>query len=387
MDNRICVSGGWLHDISRLILALFLLVLSFFVQDAMAGAVAYFPNMNTVPIKGGLGSTATVNNVISINKAARTAEAVVSYKDKLGNPLLRRVTLAFSPEKLRVYATICMRSPVACAAAGTAIAAVISADYALDPLTGVVTLPYSPTGECLTKTLPLPDSSGVTRYTLGAFPCSDTRFTNKTTYQTISPSDKALEWDTDGIAVQQPNVWVHTQTDTANAVLATIYIYSKNKAYSDPHTLPNTGGSEISDLEYADLMLSNPLNLQPELASFADVFEELDVEEEPALDPETDLSDNLAWVGGDPEKEELLVFDDVIDTNYIDISDFYQDGVSSSGWLPKSCPEDLPLDVGFGVLNFSYDMACTAISNYVSPFIKISSLFSFVFIVFAGIKS
>lgn len=340
-----------------------------------ADVVELFPGAGTVRVAN--GATGRIVGVTSIDRTARTVGAVIDARDRFGNAVRVNRVLRVVPDALARFGRTCLSPAGAarCAAVGAITAAAAYAGY--DLINGWLEKPAVPAGECPSDYVFLP-LNGSSVKTFPGLPCVK-KYSSYWTFRTAGPDPTVAQWADPGSTPTVQSGVFYTTWGAPSMPLGPVDIYAYRKSWSqnDVRSEPLTGGA-ISDLEFADMVLSNPAAMQISPGLYPDIFEPVTVDEtapnpgegtKPNPDPDPEAQTDLASMADVPK-------------DVIDVRRFYDWG---SGWLPRQCPA--PTVVPVMGQNFSIDYAtlCGLIESAVAPVLRLLALFGFLSIVIVGV--
>jgi hypothetical protein len=340
-----------------------------------ADVVELFPGAGTVRVAN--GTTGRIVGVTSIDRTARTVGAVIDARDRFGNAVRVNRVLRVVPDALARFGRTCLSPAGAarCAAVGAITAAAAYAGY--DLINGWLQRPSTATGECPRDWAFLPGPDGTRVKTLQGLPCIEKK-TGYWVLKTAGPSGAADSWRTPEIPPSvQRGIFYTTWGDLNSPQPGDLWSYKRNWARGEQQVEPENGG-EISDAEFADMVLSNPAAMQISPGLYPDIFEPVTVDEtapnpgegtKPNPDPDPEAQTDLASMADVPR-------------DVIDVRRFYDWG---SGWLPRQCPAPTVIPIMGQDFSIDYTTLCGLIESAVAPVMRLLSLFGFLSIVIVGV--
>ncbi len=160
---------------------------------------------------------------------------------------------------------------------------------------------------------------------------------------------------------------------------APLWVYGKGVT-TDPIPQPEGEAQPLSDEALADLLLTDPARLQIEPGVYPEVWQPVDVAD--ATDSEVGNEENPDE-STDEQPEEMIDMTTVT-TEVVDMSSYFNFG---SGWLPKTCPgREVLAEVQGQPLEFDWSLMCDMARGYIAPFMRVIAVFSFLGILFGGIR-
>lgn len=400
-NNRF--TDGFLAYFHSRLARLLLFFFSLFTAAAFANVVSFddwLSRGNTA--KTTTGNTVKIVRVESLDKATKTAGAVIDATDRFGNTRRRNALLRLSAQKFMQYGRACYRSPVKCgAAAAIAAGTVYAMGWAFDLQTDTFVaqdvsvafpgtdLPACPDGWRVDVYQNFPSPSGEKSRSSYIRLHHVNCYFSQTSTTHIYRIPIGTNIDIRNMTAQQRNEmfeglyasnapdWLqfeasHTFNYQVDSVFWTadeslyynVYeVYAQVAVNHAPNVYPDPlgdGKRAITPEEFLDAALS-PEALQMSPGVFADVWESLDIDDgeegeivenpRPGLDVDFDF--DIEYVGGEPELEEL----DELPEEEVDFLREFLDAGGSS-WLPNECPGPIVINsnvpyVGTIVLDFS----------------------------------
>lgn len=342
---------------------------------------------------------ARIAAVKAIDPVTKKVTAVIDARDRFGNPV--RITRQLTPIRSRVaqYAKQCIGrggwTGVAVCAAIPAITAA-AAYYGYEYLNGQVLYPN--TGhmdECSTDTITVRYGEGVNiTGVIPGIPCVDTRYSTRIRYKTDMASDAHSEWALHSPIITSTNqkflywsafdksqikskVLEAESQQTLPVSIGDLYTYTRNVTAENPAVMPSIEALPLSDADYEKLVFHNPeMGLQVQPGIYPDVWEAINVDE---IAEGTDEP-----IRPDVDSDDYDMGMDDIPTEDVDLFEFLSWG---DGWLPKKCPEPVVFPIFDKNFHFEYDIACDIAEDYISIFMRLMGLVSFITIVFGGLRS
>lgn len=364
------------------------------------------------------GNTVKINKLTSLDKTAKTANAVIDARDKFGNNFRINKTLNINAAKFKRYATSCLRSPALCAASvGIGYGLTELMGWYFDAETGdvnyvmpgeafpgmallscqggwevesyrtfesgapyefqysaLIRIPYSNcvTSQKLTYSIyRIPVASGVKTHTMTraerddyyAFLFQGSPWNLYADNVAFTGYVEGVGWDGDGARYNIFSVFAHVTVSHAPNV------------YPDPVGQTVT---EVTPEQFTDALLS-PEAIQMAPAEYPDIFDPVDLSTD--TPPETDPSDLPDTIGGSSSDLDL-VGAEIIPEEIFNMQNFF----SGESFLSSECPEPVVIEMPFGD---SFEISFVTICDYsviVRNFVILAGMMSWLIIVWRGLN-
>lgn len=333
---------------------------------------------NVVPLSN--GQTGRLVAVTGINQSARTATVVIDARDRFGNSTRVVRTARFNLAKLKNYAKGCLRGPSGCIASvgiGVAIGAlgwIFIDDQFYKPISdssgGITT--------CEGSERQLENSEGVIVGAFGPIPCKQVRFNGAVTVIVENLDPTLLQWalsNNGNLLDENPRpVWYWP-----GPKYGPLYKYQSGADSPEPQI-----NEEVSDAQVADVLLSNPTHLQPEVGVYPDVFDPVDLPEDVSPTDITDPTTNPDGNENTGEEHQDLDFEILdISSETIDVTTYFDWG---DGWLPRTCPPSREFfKLRGNSIQVDFSILCGGIETFY-PVLMISYMLGFLYIIIEGLR-